>query len=296
MDGVLVVDKPEGPTSHDVVARARRVLATRAIGHTGTLDPMATGVLVLVVGRATRLAQFLSGHQKTYEATLRLGVVTDTWDRTGSSVPSPNGPIPKLADIEQRLERFLGRHAQLPPPYSAKKVDGVRAHVLARRGRDVAVTAADVELHACEVTGADLPIVHLRMRTSAGYYVRSLVHELGQDLGCGACREGLRRTASGTFALVDAVGLTWLEEHPEGAGGRLIRLEHVLPELPAVVLDETSARRAGHGNEVDVPTATLNDWTDRTSHVRLFTGQGELLAIARPVGRPGVLHPAVVLK
>jgi tRNA pseudouridine55 synthase len=297
MDGVLVVDKPEGPTSHDVVARCRRILATRAIGHAGTLDPMATGVLVLVVGRATRLAQFLSGQSKAYDATLRLGRTTDTWDRTGAPVPPPaEGPLPDATAVAACLAGFLGAHPQVPPPYSAKMIDGVRAHVLARRGQPVPVEPAMVELHQCEILAADLPLVRLRLKSSAGYYVRSLVHDLGQALGCGACLEELRRTASGAFTLDEAGALAALEEDPAGAAARVIRLERLLPHLPSVRLNEEDAARARHGNEITVgPAADGLDWTGAMA-VRLLAPDGSLLAVARPTGRPGVLHPAVVLK
>jgi tRNA pseudouridine55 synthase len=297
MNGVLVVDKPEGPTSHDVVARCRRVLGTRAIGHAGTLDPMATGVLVLVVGRATRLARFLSGQAKAYDATLRLGRTTDTWDRTGTDVPGQvSGPPPDAAAVAACLSGFLGARLQVPPPFSAKMIDCVRAHVLARRGQMVPVEPAMVELYQCEVLDLDLPLVRIRLTSSAGYYVRSLVHDLGQALGCGACLEDLRRTASGAFTLDDSIGLAVLEGSPVGAAARVIPLERLLPHLPSVRLDEESARRAGHGNEVAVPwVADVLDWTGVTA-VRLLAPDGSLLAVATPTGRPGVLHPAVVLK
>jgi tRNA pseudouridine55 synthase len=292
VDGALVVDKPEGPTSHDVVALVRRALGTRAVGHTGTLDPMATGVLVLVAGRATRLVQFLAAHRKTYEATLRLGVTTDTWDRTGTPGPSDGGPVPPREAIEQALLPFLGLKAQVPPPYSAKKIDGTRAYVLARQGRPADVPAATVELFEARITDVDLPLVRLSLVTSSGYYVRSLVHELGRALGCGACLEALRRTASGEFSLDDAVGVEDLE--PGGpAAGRVVPLGQLLGDLPSVVLDEAAARRAGHGNEIEVADGPA--LADRGA-VRLFAPDGELLAIARPTAKPGVLHPAVVLR
>jgi tRNA pseudouridine55 synthase len=297
MDGVLVVNKPEGPTSHDIVARCRRVLGNRAIGHTGTLDPMATGVLVLVVGRATRLAQFLSGQPKSYDAVFRLGVATDTWDRTGTAVPTTGDrSMPSAEAVAAALTRFLGSHPQLPPPFSAKKIEGVRAHVLARRGQPVAVEPAVVELLECELLSMDLPLGRIRIRSSAGYYVRSLVHQLGQTLGCGACLDALCRTASGAFSLTDAVELAALEEDPAAAAARVIALECLLPHLPAVRLDEADARRATHGNEVAV--AGADGWPEiaAAGAVRLFGPDGTLLGVGRPTGRPGVLHPAVVLK
>ncbi len=171
-------------------------------------------------------------------------------------------------------------------------MDGVRAHVLARLGRPVEVEPASVGLYEARVAGIDLPLVRLVLLTSAGYYVRSLVHELGRQLGCGACLEELRRTASGGFGLAQAVSLEELERDPAAATARFVPMNAVLPELPAVVLDEEDARRAGHGNEIDVGRA----FPGRPEAVRLLATDGSLLAIARPSGRPGVLHPAVVLK
>ena len=296
MDGVLVVDKPEGPTSHDVVTWCRRRLGVRAVGHAGTLDPMATGVLVLVLGRATRLAQFLSGQAKTYDATIRLGLSTDTFDRTGQPTAGPwSGPWPDAAAIAECLGRFVGARPQVPPPYSAKKVEGERAHRLARRGAPVRVEAAMVELHACDLVEAAPPLVRLVLRTSAGFYVRSLAHELGQALGCGACLDRLRRTASGAFTLADAAALDALDRDPERAAGSLVPLERLLPDLPAVRLGEDEARRAAHGNDVNVGTGAGGRADDDAAAVRLLGPDGRLLAIARPTGRPGILHPAVVL-
>jgi tRNA pseudouridine55 synthase len=298
MNGVLVVDKPEGPTSHDVVARCRRVLGTCAIGHAGTLDPMATGVMVLVIGRATRLAQFFSGQPKAYDAILRLGMTTDTWDRTGSEVSrsTEQGAWPDAAAIAACLSRFVGMHSQMPPPFSAKKIGGVRAHVLARRGQAVPVEPAMIELYECEIQAVDLPLVRIRLRSSAGYYVRSLAHDLGRALGCGACLQELRRTASGTFTLEDAIGLASLEENPAGAEARIVPLERLLPHLPSVRLDEEDARRAGHGNEITLSSGAAGPDLAGATAVRLLAPDGSLLAVARPTGRPGVLHPAVVLK
>jgi tRNA pseudouridine55 synthase len=297
MDGVLVVDKPEGPTSHDIVTWCRRCLATRAVGHAGTLDPMATGVLVLLIGRATRLAQFLSGQPKSYDATIRLGVSTDTWDRTGATVgPACEGPWPDAAAITACLSGLMGARLQGPPPYSAKKVDGERAHRLARSGKAFTVKPAMVELHDCEVVAVDVPLVRVRLRTSAGFYVRSLAQELGRGLGCGACLESLRRTASGAFTLAEATELLVMEEDPVAATSRLIPLERLLPDLPAIRLDEDAARRAGHGNEVTLPDGAADPALDLAPTVRLFDPDGRLLAIARRTERPGVLHPAVVLK
>ncbi len=297
MDGVLVVDKPEGPTSHDIVTWCRRRLAAKKAGHAGTLDPMATGILVLVIGRATRLAQFLSGQAKAYDATIRLGVSTDTWDRTGTTVsPTWEGPWPDAATIAACLSGLMGARLQAPPPYSAKKIDGERAHRLARSGKAFSVEPAMVELHDCEVVALEPPFVRVRLRSSAGFYVRSLAQELGQRLGCGACLESLRRTASGAFTLAEATELIVLDADLAAAAARLIPLERLLPDLPAVQLNEEAARRAGHGNEVTLPDGAADQALDIAPAVRLFDPDGRLLAIARRTERPGVLHPVVVLK
>jgi tRNA pseudouridine55 synthase len=297
MDGVLVIDKPEGPTSHDIVARCRRALRTQAVGHLGTLDPMATGVLVLVIGRATRLAQFLSGQPKSYDATFRLGLTTDTWDRTGTALEAPEYPTrPGQTAVTAALASFLGRHPQAPPPFSAKMIDGVRAHELARRGEPVAVRPVAVELMECELLAMDYPLGRLRLRSSAGYYVRSLVHDLGRALGCGACLEELRRTASGPFTLADALPLAALEDDPGGALAKAVPMERLMPDLPAVRLDEESARRAGHGNEIPPPAGFEWPAAAGARAARLFAPDGSLLGVARPSSRAGFLHPAVVLK
>lgn len=297
-DGVLVVDKPEGPTSHDVVARARRALGVRQVGHTGTLDPMATGALALVIGRATRLAQFLSAREKTYQARVRLGVTTDTWDRTGTPLGASvaDSSLPDAAAIERTLERFLGEHAQLPPPYSAKKVAGVRAYELARKGKAVAVEAVRVTLHSARIDALEAPLVELTVTCSAGFYVRALAHELGRQLGCGACLDALRRTASGSLSVDDGVTLEALERRPEEAVARILPIDRALPDLPFAVLNEAGIRRALHGNEVGPAELAEPLDTRGLTEVRLLDADRRLLAIARPAGRPGVLHPAVVLK
>jgi tRNA pseudouridine55 synthase len=296
LDGILVVDKPEGPTSHDVVACARRALATRQVGHTGTLDPMATGVLALVVGRATRLAQFLGFHEKAYEAVFRLGVETDTWDRTGATVKTSEAPLPGRAEVDGVLAALLGRHDQVPPPFSAKKVGGVRAYKLARQGKAVEVPPASVTLLSAALSRFEPPLVRLQLTCSAGYYVRALAHEVGIHLGCGACLESLRRTSSGSFTLADSVPLRLLEEAPADAAARLVPMASALPDLPAVVLTAQESVRAFHGNEI-----RPSDWVDRNgtveaAAVRLLDPEGRLVAIARPGREPGVLHPAVVLR
>ena len=257
MDGLLIIDKPCGPTSHDVVARVRRAIGERRIGHTGTLDPAASGVLPLVLGRATRLARFLSAGDKSYEAVVRLGVATDTYDAEGVPVgPTHDGARPSIADIEQALDSLRGTFLQQPPRYSAKKIDGQRSYKLARaharsRSREpreprepgappanplpVSVTA-----HAIDILGREGELLTLRVDCSAGFYIRSLAQDLGERLGIGAHLAMLRRTRSGGLTLADAVSLDALEraleDDPDAASCWLIPLSGMLSHFPAVVL------------------------------------------------------------
>src|SRR5688572_25981171 len=210
MDGVLVIDKPQGPTSHDVVAVARRALREKRIGHTGTLDPMATGVLPLVIGKATRLSALLSSDEKEYEADVRLGGATATYDaadRLAAGAPPPPDPGIDRSAIDTVLESFRGTFEQVPPPFSAKKVAGTPAYKLARMEQPAPLTAVAVTVHALDVLTYGDGLLRLKVRTSAGFYVRALAHDIGVQLGCGAHLEGLRRTRAGVFAVGAAIGL-----------------------------------------------------------------------------------------
>jgi tRNA pseudouridine55 synthase len=271
MDGALVIDKPSGPTSHDVVARVRRVLGERRIGHTGTLDPLASGLLLLVVGRATRLARFLSASDKSYDAEIRLGVATDTYDAQGAPTTAPYvGPMPSSADVERGLDAFRGTFLQQPPAYSAKKIGGQRSYKLARAsraaaGRPAAVPAAPatpappsfpapdpvtVTAHAIVVTACDGDTVRLRVDCSTGFYIRSLAHDLGRRLGTGAHLTALRRTRSGAFTLASALTLETLERTPSVVAAALIPLSDMLPDLAAVALTPEGVAHALHGRDV----------------------------------------------
>jgi tRNA pseudouridine55 synthase len=299
MNGVLVVDKPSGPTSHDVVARVRRALGERRIGHTGTLDPLATGVLPLVIGQATRLASFLSGAEKTYEAGVRLGVSTDSYDALGRVVPTgePVGATPPpdsidAAAVEAALGAFRGSYLQTPPAFSAKKIGGVAAHRLARRDQAVQPSAVPVTVRELTLVDYDQGLARLRVTSSAGFYVRTLAHELGAALGCGAHLESLRRTRSGGIGLDRAVPLEVVEREGSEAAGRLIPLGQLLPEVPSVVLTESGAVKTRHGNDL-APADVVGEMPD-APQVRLLDASGELLAVAsRKSG--GVLHPSIVL-
>lgn len=303
VNGVLVVDKPAGPTSHDVVARVRRALGMSRVGHTGTLDPLATGVLPLVIGRATRLAAMLTGADKEYDAGVRFGLATDTYDaagRRGAPPPAPAGL--DAARIEEALGGFRGTFSQMPPAYSAKKVGGVAAYTLARRNEAVELQAVSVTVSRLELLAYRDGLARVLVTATAGFYVRSLAHDLGQRLGCGAHLESLRRCRAGMFGLADAVTLEEVEAEGRDAGLRLVSLDRLLPQIPAAVLNERGAQRAAHGHTLEpsdftglqgVPRVGEAD-AEAPRRVRLLDGSGGLLGIAET--RPGgLLHPVIVL-
>ena len=295
MNGVLVVDKPAGPSSHDVVARVRRATGASRAGHTGTLDPLATGVLPLVLGRATRLAQFMSGADKEYVADVRFGTATDTYDAQGLAGGDPVGVPEDLhaARIRAVLPEFTGTYRQTPPPFSAKKVGGTRAYRLARANRAVPLAPVDVCVHLLELQQYAAGLARLRVVCSAGFYVRTLAHELGRRLGPGAHLEHLRRTRAGDFTLEQAIPLARLEADPAAASSHLLPLEDLLPSLPRVVLTDRHAQRVAHGNAL--PAADfVGVLPPAAEYVRLVDGSGRLLGIGKPVPG-GFLQPVVVL-
>jgi len=298
MDGLLIVDKPAGPTSHDVVSRMRRLLREKRIGHCGTLDPAATGVLLLVVGRATRLSQFLSASDKAYEAVVRLGFATDTGDAEGQPVgPVSRAPLPSKAAIESALEEFRGTFLQQPPAYSAKKIDGTRSYKLARSQPVLPAlpALASVTAHAIDIVSLDGDSVTLRVECSAGFYVRSLAHDLGQRLGIGGHLAALRRTRSGDFTIDQSTSLEAIERDPQLAVDAMIPLAEMLPAFASVTLTAEGVLRAVHGRELG-PADTEKGLPARaSSFVRLLDQSGQLIGLAEPVGSTSLLHPSVVL-
>jgi tRNA pseudouridine55 synthase len=312
MDGLLIVDKPAGPTSHDVVSRLRRLLREPAIGHTGTLDPTATGVLPLVIGKATRLARFLSGADKTYDAVITLGVATDTADAVGSPIGNQwVGPLPSRDAIERALGAFRGSFLQTPPAYSAKRIGGTRSYKLARAAasplRPASVPAPSllrpssvpVVVHTLELVGVDGDQVALRVHCSSGFYVRSLAHDLGAALGTGAHLTALRRTRAGEWTLAHALALGDAERDPSEAAAHLIPMARMLADVPAVVLTAEGVRHALHGRNLSVAARASRDSSEAgfatVPHVRLMDQDGNLVAIAEPVAAGALLHPSVVL-
>jgi tRNA pseudouridine55 synthase len=307
VDGVLVVDKPVGPTSHDVVACARRTFGISRVGHTGTLDPNASGVLPLVLGRATRLAQLLSGREKAYLATVCFGRSTDTYDSTGRIV-SDNGPVPAREQVEAALARFRGTFEQMPPAHSAKKIGSVPAYKRARAGTPVDLKPATVTVTALELLEMDESHARLRIECSAGFYVRSLAHDLGAALGTGAMLEALVRTRAGAFGLDASVDLAIVTpERRSEALAAVLPMEQLLPELPAVRLTAIGERHARHGQTLGpadlgerTPGASSDEPGNRAPAAqepptRLFTPAGHLLGLGRPGAVPGTLHPSVIL-
>lgn len=291
MDAVLIVDKPAGMTSHDVVARVRRIVGEKSVGHLGTLDPMATGVLPLVLGRFTRLAQFYNEADKRYEGTIQFGWATDTYDAEGQPVGLKQSVELSLQQVQAAAGEFIGEISQYPPPFSAKKIAGIPAHRLARKGQPVELKPKQVEIKALEFYDCDGQTVYFRAWVSSGTYLRSLAHDLGKKLGYGGHLAALKRTAVREFIIDEAHSLEQLEQAQ--ASNTLDKLflhpRLVLPEFPAVVASPESAARIRHGGAVNLPEFS------KAAIVRVFAGQRELLAIARRVAGT-LFQPKVVLQ
>ncbi|HEY8227157.1 MAG TPA: tRNA pseudouridine(55) synthase TruB [Pyrinomonadaceae bacterium] len=308
VDGVLIIDKPPDLTSHDVVGRVRRILRERRIGHTGTLDPFATGVLIVLVGRATRLAQFLGDLEKEYEAIIRLGYATNTGDRTGTPLPDKSVLTSKRFNWNERqiqaaLSVLTGEIEQVPPMYSAKKQRGQRLYELARRGETVERAPVRVCVHKFEAINPGARMIKdngdgtydlaTRVVCSTGTYVRSLAEDLGKRLGIGAHLAELRRTRVGRFDLTNAVTLDELQLSfaDDALGTVLLTPSLALSQLPFMHLTDEDERKARHGREVDVEGI---GWADGT-HVRMCDAQGELIAVGNFDADRKNLHPRVVL-
>ena len=317
LTGALLIDKPPGPTSHDVVAFARRLLKTSRVGHTGTLDPLATGLLVLLIGPATRLARFLADDEKEYIADVRLGVATPTYDAASLSdgvrypITDNRDPITEIRypmpdEVDVVLDRFRGSFLQTPPPYSAKKIGGVAAYEKARKNQTVnlqpaPVTVRELQLLPTSDIGSrpsDLEpggLLRLRVAASAGFYVRSLAHDLGQALGCGAHLEALRRSRVGRFRVEDAATLDVLQAAGPGAAGRLLSVNDLLSHFPAVTVTDEALRRAANGNPLGPRHLKGGCPPGPATLFRVLDAAGEALAVAE--GRAdGLLHPLVVLR
>jgi tRNA pseudouridine55 synthase len=302
MDGVLIIDKPEGPTSHDVVAAVRRALKESRLGHTGTLDPLATGVLPLAVGRATRLVRFLTASDKDYDATIRFGLATDTYDITGAEL-SRTDRAPSRDDVSRAVASLCGDYLQMPPAFSAKKVEGRRAYDQARRAAPVVLAPAPVRVSRAEVIDVSGAQARVSLTCSAGFYVRSFAHALGELTGTGACLETLRRTRSGDFTLDAALGLDAVQDRAR-VEAALVTLDRLLPGFPAVQVTPQGGQFVRHGRELEpgdfepVAGSATRDGAAAPrdpAYVRLIDRNGTLLALGTAGRSPGSLHPAVVL-
>jgi len=326
MNGVLIIDKPTGWTSHDVVNRVRRILQQRSVGHLGTLDPMATGVLPLVTGGLTRLAQFYTTSEKTYEGVIRFGFATDTYDAEGEATTAPQQVSLRQLDVEAVAAGFRGIVEQTPPPFSAKKIHGVPAYKLARQQKEVILKPVQVEIKEFEIFEVETDLVRFRARVASGTYMRSVAHQMGRELACGAHLQSLRRTAVAEFNLDDAHTLEQLTaaaqrfssgssaspirthesganagpggihesasdatgEAPETLEDLFVHSRKLLPDLPSVTADELTAARIRNGRTVNLPELS------RARQVKVFSGQRELIAIATRVAGT-LFHPRIVL-
>jgi len=293
MDGALVIDKPEGWTSHDVVNKARKLARTKKIGHLGTLDPIATGVLPLVIGRATRLAQFYTRSDKIYEGLVRFGWSTTSYDRDGEPVGERREVQLDRAELERHLEAFRGEFLQTPPAVSAKKVEGRRAYELARKSIAVELAPSRVQVYELAVLEVRGPAARLRVHCSGGTYMRSIAHDLGQAMGCGAHLHELRRMASGEFKIEQARTLEQLGElaASERVMDALVPAAKLLPGFPEVLVDDITAAQIRNGRNFQ---ASAFRAMPAAKFVKAVSRSGELLAVGEAV-LPNVYHPVVVL-
>jgi len=293
MDGIIVVDKPAGWTSHDAVNRMRRLAGTRKVGHLGTLDPMATGVLPLVIGRATRLAQFFMRSDKIYDARVRFGYSTNTYDREGTATSSVVAPVVTREALEHNLQAFRGEFLLRPPAVSAKKVQGTPAYRLARQQVEVELALVPVHVYELNLVALEGPEAHLWARCSAGTYMRSIAHELGQAMGCGAHLSALRRVRAGDFSIEQARSMEDLDTLArEGRlNEALIPASDLLPEFPSVIVDDTMASQVRQGR--DFPVSPFRAGIG-TRYIKAVSTAGQLVAIGE-AKLPHIYHPVVVL-
>jgi tRNA pseudouridine55 synthase len=294
--GIVLVDKPPGVTSHDVVDRVRRIFGTRAVGHTGTLDPQATGLLVMLVGEATRVSEYLVGTDKTYEGTIRFGVVSDTYDADGKVEPGPGGAVPTVLEtVQAAAAEFNGEIDQVPPPYSAKKVAGRKLYEYAREGAVPVVEPRRVRIGEFEILNLADGVSEFGVDCSSGTYVRSLVHELGQKLGCGAILTELRRTDVGLFQIENARTLEVLEslQGDHALRETIVPLQVALAKLPTVHIGPTAESWLRRGQPIPHNmVSTPDDWRPgRGSQVVLVRLTGEAVAIAKVEPAPASPPP-----
>jgi len=311
-DGALVINKPKGRTSHDVVDAVRLLAGFRQIGHLGTLDPLGTGVLVLLLGRATRLVQFYSGRRKRYSAGFRFGFATDTYDSDGDAQGLDTAPTLEATLLEKLAAERIGRFEQVPPAFSAKKVAGRPAYELARKKQEVTLKPVEVEVYEYKLVEIEGSVARFVIECSSGTYIRSLVHEMGQKLGCGAHLAEITRTAVGEFSLEQAVTLEELAEASRAGkfANCLIKLENLLSNFPRINVLPVIEKRVRHGSKFNIsvsqlqpgraeapPGATteLDGGPTKAPRLRVFNQQDQLIAIAEAVV-PRTYQPIVVFE
>lgn len=290
MNGLLIVDKPQGITSHDVVARVRKLTGESSVGHLGTLDPMATGVLPLLLGKFTRLAQFFQKDGKRYTGAIRFGVATDTYDAEGQPVGAAVDPDLTLQQVRDAAGKFVGSIEQLPPPYSAKKIDGKPAYALARAGKPVELRVVRIEVRHFEIIEYQKGDASFEVEVSSGGYIRSIAHDLGRELSCGAHLASLRRVQSGEFSIAEAITLEQIALRAQ-EGPLEQFLPHprtLLPHMPSVTVDPATAVRLRNGAVCNVPEYSA------APLVKIFTSQRDLLAIGRRLAGT-LMQPMIVL-
>lgn len=279
MHGLLLIDKPCGMTSHDVVSRVRRICRTRKVGHAGTLDPLATGVLPVAIGQGTKVLQFLLAADKSYRATLCLGVSTDTLDSEGEVVDRKELPDDTLERLQQVVPDFIGQVEQVPPMYSALKKDGVPLYKLARQGKTVEREPRTVEISRLEILSVDLPFVEIEVDCSKGTYIRTLAQDLGDAIGCGAHITQLRRLRSGPFSIEECITLEALAETADTPEQGLLTIERALCDYSAVKLSECAAKSLSYGVPPSVSEVVMEESLEPHELVRLMDGD-RLLAMA----------------
>jgi tRNA pseudouridine55 synthase len=305
MDGLILVRKPLHLTSHDTVIRIRTLLQTKRVGHFGTLDPLATGLLMIAVGKATRLFSFYSKYDKTYIGRIKTGFSTDTYDAEGKPTSAESTAYPDQTRVEHALREFEGTIDQVPPPYSAKKHKGRPLYVYARQNKQIEAKPVRVSIHSLQLLAYEPPHIEVKIHCSSGTYIRSLAHDLGQALGCGAHLAGLKRTAVGSFSLEQSFHLDDLETliQKNEYGQFLIPLESLLPEMGKIILKESGKALVQNGNRIFseniqklIPSeCPSSDIEDEDQVFRLFSSDGRLMALAKKIPDKKGLHPFLVI-
>lgn len=306
MDGIILVQKPQKLTSHDVVKQIRKIFGIKKVGHFGTLDPMATGLMLVGIGRATRLFPFFSKQDKVYQGQVRLGFSTDTYDATGNPISYEIKQFPSKKTLISAMRKYEGENLQMPPPFSAKKYQGKPLYYFARKKKEFRKSPALIHVHYFRLSGFTPPCFDFEVKCSSGTYIRSIAHDLGQDLGCGAYLSRLNRTEIGSYSLQSSSTLEEIHDYFERQQWEdfFIPLESLLPELPKVMLDEMGATHARHGNiiapenvikilpsELALPAAVEHEKT-----FRLFNLEGQFVALGKKTPDGNGLHPFIVFE